>query len=133
MGMTKLQFDTAVEQLQQNQRPDGEWLEIHARIVTAACFVIKQRQGVSDDAEWTVPPEPELLAMVGEFLADLSATAQETETHRRKSQNGKDDAPLTRPHPAPLAALSACLAQWFQRAPCHGSYGLSGKLLSAAL
>ena len=73
MGMTKQQFDTAVEQLEQNQRPDGEWLDIHARIVTAACFVIKQRQGVPDDAEWTVPPEPELLAMVREFLVDLSA------------------------------------------------------------
>jgi hypothetical protein len=44
MRMTEQQFDTAVEQLQQNQRPD-EWLEIHARIVTAAYFVIKQRQG----------------------------------------------------------------------------------------
>jgi hypothetical protein len=73
MRMTEQQFEIAVEQLQQNQRPDGEWLEIHARIVTAACFVIKQRQGVSDDAEWTVPPERELLAMVREFLADLSA------------------------------------------------------------
>jgi hypothetical protein len=72
MEMTKQQFDTAMEQLQQNQRPDGEWLEIHARIVTA-CFVIKQRQGVPDDAEWTLPPERELLAMVREFLADLSA------------------------------------------------------------
>jgi hypothetical protein len=73
MEMTKEQFDTAVEQLQQNQRPDDEWLEIHARIVTTAYFVIKQRQGVPDDAEWTVPPEPKLLAMVREFLADLSA------------------------------------------------------------
>ena len=73
MQMTNQQFDTAVEQLQQNQRSDSEWLEIHARIVTAACFVIKQRQGVPDDAEWTVPPEPELLAMVREFLDDLSA------------------------------------------------------------
>jgi hypothetical protein len=72
MGMTKQQFDTAVEQLQQN-RPDGEWLEIHARIVTAACFVIKQRKGVRDDAQWAVPPERELLAMVREFLDDLSA------------------------------------------------------------
>jgi hypothetical protein len=60
-------------QMQQNQRPDSEWLEIHARIVTAACFVIKQRQGIPDDAEWTVPPEAELLAMVREFLDDLSA------------------------------------------------------------
>jgi hypothetical protein len=85
MGMTKLQFDTAVEQLQQNQRPDGEWLEIHARIVTAACFVIKQRQGVSDDAEWTVPPEPELLAMVGEFLADLSAIQRKRLKHIAES------------------------------------------------
>jgi hypothetical protein len=73
MRMTEQQFDTAVEQVQQNQRPDSEWLEIHARIVTAACFVIKQRQGVPDDAEWTVPPERELLAMLREFLADLSA------------------------------------------------------------
>jgi hypothetical protein len=72
MRMTEQQFDTAVEQLQQNQRPD-EWLEIHARIVTAAYFVIKQRQGVPDDAQWTVPPERELLAMVREFLDDLSA------------------------------------------------------------
>ena len=71
--MTEQQFDTAVEHLEQNQRPDCEWLEIHARIVTAAWFVIKQRQGVPDDAEWTVPPERELLAMVREFLADLSA------------------------------------------------------------
>ena len=73
MRMTEQQFDTAVEQLQQNQRPDEEWLEIHARIVTAAYFVIKQQQGVPDDAGWTVPPEPELLAMVREFLSDLSA------------------------------------------------------------
>ena len=73
MRMTEQQFDTAVEQLEQNQRPDSEWLEIHARIVTAACFVIRQRQGVPDDAEWTVPPERELLAMVREFLADLSS------------------------------------------------------------
>ena len=73
MRMTEQQFDTAVEQLQQNQHPDSEWLEIHARIVTAAYFVIKQRQGVSDDDEWIVPPERELLAMVGEFLADLSS------------------------------------------------------------
>ena len=73
MRMTEQQFEIAVEQLQQNQRPDSEWLEIHARIVTAAYFVIKQRQGVPDDAEWTVPPEPELLAMVREFLDDLSA------------------------------------------------------------
>jgi hypothetical protein len=73
MQMTNQQFDTAVEQLQQNQHPDSEWLEIHARIVTAAYFVIKQRQRVPDEAEWTVPPEPELLAMVREFLADLSA------------------------------------------------------------
>jgi hypothetical protein len=72
MQMTNQQFDTAVEQLQQNQRPDSEWLEIHARIVTAACFVIKQRQGIPDEAEWTVPPEAELLAMVREFLDDLS-------------------------------------------------------------
>ena len=72
MQMTNQQFDTAVEQLQQNQRPDSEWLEIHARIVIAAYFVIKQRQGAPDEAEWTVPPEPELLAMVREFLADLS-------------------------------------------------------------
>jgi hypothetical protein len=72
MQMTNQQFDTAVEQLQQNQRPDSEWLKIHARIVTAACFVIKQRQGIPDEAEWTVPPEAELLAMVREFLDDLS-------------------------------------------------------------
>jgi dUTPase len=72
MRMTEQQFDTAVEQLQQNQRPDDEWLDIHARIVTVY-FAIKQQQGVPDDAEWTVPPEPELLAMVREFLADLSA------------------------------------------------------------
>jgi hypothetical protein len=72
MQMTNQQFDTAVEQLQQNQRPDSEWLEIHAQIVTAACFVIKQRQGIPDEAEWTVPPEAELLAMVREFLDDLS-------------------------------------------------------------
>ena len=73
MRMTNQQFDTAVEQLQQKRRPDDEWLEIHAQIVTAAYFVIKQRQGVPDDAEWTVPPELELLAMVREFLDDLSA------------------------------------------------------------
>lgn len=102
MRMTKQQFDTAVEQLQQNQGPDSEWLEIHARIVTAACFVIKERQGVPDDAEWTLPPERELLAMVREFLADLSAIP---ETHRRKSQNGKDDASLTRARPADAAGI----------------------------
>jgi hypothetical protein len=52
MRMTEQQFDTAVEQLQQNQRPDSEWLEIHARIVIAACFVIKQRQGVPDEPNY---------------------------------------------------------------------------------
>ena len=85
MRMTNQQFDTAVEQLQQKRRPDDEWLEIHARIVTAACFVIKQRQGVSDDAEWTVPPERELLAMVREFLDDLSAIQRNRLKRDRKS------------------------------------------------
>jgi hypothetical protein len=85
MQMTNQQFDTAVEQLQQNQRPDSEWLEIHARIVTAACFVIKQRQGVPNDAAWTVPPEPELLAMVREFLADLSAIQRKRLKHIAES------------------------------------------------
>ena len=85
MRMTEQQFDTAVEQLEQNQRPDSEWLEIHARIVTAACFVLKQQQGVPDDAEWTVPPEPELLAMVREFLADLSAIQRKRLKHIAES------------------------------------------------
>jgi hypothetical protein len=85
MRMTEQQFDSAVEQLEQNQRPDSEWLEIHARIVTAACFVIRQRQGVPDDAEWTVPPERELLAMVREFLADLSSIQRKRLKHIAES------------------------------------------------
>ena len=46
---------------------------LKARIIAAACFVIKERQGVPDDVEWHAPPEPELMSMVREFLAGLSA------------------------------------------------------------
>jgi hypothetical protein len=71
MRMTKQQFDTAVDLIvQQNIWPDSELDAV--RIIAAACFVIKQRQGVPDDVEWHAPPEPELMAMVREFLAGLS-------------------------------------------------------------
>jgi hypothetical protein len=73
MRMTKQQFDTAVDLIQRNPWSGGELDELQARIVAAACCVIKQRRGVPDDIDWTVPPEPELKTMVREFLAGLSA------------------------------------------------------------
>ena len=62
MRMTKRQFDHAVDQILggvSTPLADDE-LERHARIKIAALFVIKQRQGVSDDVDFHAPPEPEL-------------------------------------------------------------------------
>lgn len=71
MRMTKQEFDLAVDLIvQRNLWLDRE--EFAARIITAACFVIKQRQGVPDDVDWNAPQGAELLAMVREFLADIS-------------------------------------------------------------
>jgi hypothetical protein len=71
MRMTKREFDAAIDLIvQRDVWPDND--EFAARLVAAACAVIKQRQGVPDDAEWNAPPEPELLSMVRKFLADIS-------------------------------------------------------------
>jgi isopenicillin N synthase-like dioxygenase len=73
MRMSKQEFDATTVSLQQNRQPGNDReLELHARVVMAACAVIKQRQGIPDDVEWNAPPEPELMAMMREFLAGIS-------------------------------------------------------------
>jgi hypothetical protein len=72
MRMTNRQFDAAVDLIvQQNIWPDSE--RDAARIICAACFVIKKRRGIPDDVGWNAPPELELMAMVREFLSGITS------------------------------------------------------------
>jgi hypothetical protein len=70
MRMTKQQFDTAVDLLQQNLWPESE-LDSQARVFTAACYVIKHRRSIPDDVDWPGPITAELMTELSEFFAGL--------------------------------------------------------------
>jgi hypothetical protein len=69
--MTRQEFDSAVDSLQRNLAPTNDReRRAQARVVAAVCGVIKQRQGVPDDIDWTAPELT--LDELREFFADIS-------------------------------------------------------------
>jgi hypothetical protein len=73
MRMTRRQFDSAVDRLLAWSAPsDDDERERHARIVSAALAVIKHRNEIPDDVDFDAPPEPELRAMIREFLTGIT-------------------------------------------------------------
>ena len=67
--MTREQFGTAVELLQQDVWPDSRPDPV-IQVFIAVCRIMKRQRGLSDDAGWDYF-SPELRAQIGEFLASL--------------------------------------------------------------